>query len=323
MSDFLPFIQDCSIRIFSSDRYVIPLPPGHPFPMVKYALLRQEVIRRGLVAAEQILEPHPATLAELLRVHKDSYVERVLLGQLDASEIRRLGLPWSPELVERSRRSVGGTIEAAWAAQEDGVAVNLAGGTHHAFPDFGAGYCVFNDVAVAIRSLQAEGRIRRALVIDCDVHQGDGTAAIFREDPDVFTLSIHGAKNFPMRKQAGDLDLALPDGTGDIEYLQALELALNLVDNSAGGEYDVAFYLAGADCYQGDRLGRMAMSPEGLEERDRHVLDWCEHRDLPVAIVMAGGYARRIEDTVAIQVSTVRLAAELARRMEKKRGSLR
>jgi acetoin utilization deacetylase AcuC-like enzyme len=225
--------------------------------------------------------------------------------------IRRIGFPWSPAMVERSRRSAGATIAAARASVTDGVAVNLAGGTHHAFADRGEGYCVFNDVAVAARVLLRDGQCRRLAVVDCDVHQGNGTAAIFRDDPDVFTFSMHGAKNYPFRKEASNLDVELPDGTGDAEYLAALTAHLPVVFARQAPE--LVFYLAGADPYAGDRLGRLRLSMAGLAERDRLVFDACWTSGTPVAVVMSGGYAPQVDDIVAIHLNTVRSAAALAR----------
>lgn len=299
------------MKVYSTDRFVLPLPAGHTFPAVKYTRLRERLLAEGVVRSEEILEGPAATDAELLRIHTPEYVRKVAEGTLSTAEVREIGLPWSPELVERSRRSVGATIAAAREALEEGIAVNLAGGTHHAFPDHGAGYCVFNDAAVAARAMQAERRAHRILLIDLDVHQGDGSAVIFQDDPSVFTLSVHGVKNYPMRKQRSDLDIVLPDKTGDEPYLEAVRAGL--VGAFERFEPDLAIYLAGADPFEGDRLGRLAVSMEGLAERDRIVLDRCRVEELPVAVTMAGGYAREIEDTVAIQVETVRRAADLHR----------
>jgi len=295
------------MKVFRCDQFTYPLPPYHRFPATKYGLLRQRVAGE-LVPPCELLTPAAATNAQLLRVHRPEYLEKVVSGTLTDREVRRIGLPWSPQLVERSRRSVGGTIEACRAALADGVAVNLSGGTHHAFPDHGAGYCIFNDVAVAIRALQAEGRARRIVVVDCDVHQGDGTAAIFAGDSTVFTFSIHGAKNFPLHKERSDLDVELPDGTPDADYLDALEIGLER--SLALACADLAIYLAGADPYSGDTLGRLALSKDGLAARDRVVFDQCRDAGLPVAVVMGGGYAKNVQDTVEIQLATVRLAAE-------------
>ncbi len=293
------------MKVFYSDHVAYPLPPGHRFPTSKYGLLRQRVADE-LVPPCELLPAEAATDGQLLRVHDAAYVDKVASGMLSDREVRRIGLPWSPELVERSRRSVGATLAACRAALEDGIAASLTGGTHHAFPDFGAGYCVFNDIAVASRAMQAEGRARRLVVIDCDVHQGDGTAAIFAGDSSVFTFSIHGAKNFPLRKQRSDLDVELPDRTGDADYLDALEVGLER--SLALAVADLAIYLAGADPFEGDTLGRLALTKPGLAGRDRLVFNACGRAGLPVAVVMGGGYARNIQDTVAIQLETVRIA---------------
>ncbi|HSM60127.1 MAG TPA: histone deacetylase, partial [Longimicrobiales bacterium] len=235
-----------------------------------------------------------------------AYLARVVAGRLAADEVRRNGFPWSPQLVERSRRSVGGTIAAARAALEEGVAANLAGGTHHAFPDRGEGFCVFNDVAVAVRAVHASGAARRTAVLDLDVHQGNGTAAIFARDPSVFTLSVHGRNNFPFRKEASDLDVELDDACEDDAYLAAVERG---VRTALAHGAELAFYVAGADPHEGDRLGRLAVTKEGLAERDRLVLDLCERTGTPVAVVMSGGYGRDVTDTVDIHFATVRAAA--------------
>jgi acetoin utilization deacetylase AcuC-like enzyme len=294
------------MRIFYTDHFVLPLPEGHRFPMRKYALLRQRVAEAGLVESAQLIVPHAATDAELLRAHDPEYLRRCQAGELTAQEIRRIGFPWSAAMVERSRRSSGATIEACRAALEDGLAANLAGGTHHAYSDHGEGYCVFNDSAVAARAMQAEGRARRVVIIDCDVHQGNGTAAILAGDETIFTFSIHGAKNFPFHKEQSDLDIALDDGTGDEAYLEALDHGLcQAIELSRA---DLAIYLAGADPFADDKLGRLALSKRGLAERDHLVFEYCRQAGLPVAITMAGGYARNIEDTVDIHFQTVRAA---------------
>lgn len=295
------------MRIYYADHFVLPLPAGHRFPMQKYALLRQRVTDR--VAGAELLVPDPATDDDLLRVHDADYVSRVVNGALAAAEVRRIGFPWSAEMVERSRRSAGATIAAARAALIDGAGVNLAGGTHHAFAGLGEGFCVFNDVAVAIRAMQAEGRVRRCAVIDTDVHQGNGTASIFSADPDVFTFSVHGASNFPFRKERSSLDVGLADGAGDDEYLAAVRLG---VEASVTTSTDIAFHVAGADAFAGDRLGRLNVSKAALAERDRIVLGACAHLGVPVVVVMAGGYAAQIEDTVEIHCTSVEEAARLA-----------
>lgn len=298
------------MKIYYCDHFALPLPAGHRFPIAKYSLLRQRVLASSLAGNHVLAVPEAASDEELLRVHDPDYVERVKTGTLSSAEARRIGFPWSPELVERSCRSVGGTVAACRSALEDGTAVNLAGGTHHAFPDRGEGFCVFNDTAVAARAMQAEGRSRRAIIIDCDVHQGNGTAAIFAGDADVFTFSIHGANNYPFRKVEGDLDIALPDGTSGPEYLEALYEGLRRTLNSASA--DLAIYLAGADPYEKDRLGKLALMHEDLEQRDRLVFELCREAGTPVATVMSGGYAERIEDIVDIHLATVRVAADFA-----------
>jgi acetoin utilization deacetylase AcuC-like enzyme len=299
-----------AMQVFYADQFVLPLPPGHRFPMGKYRLLRDRL------AAEQpdirLQAARPATEGELALVHHPAYVTGILDGSVDAAVLREIGFPWSEAMAERARRSVGATIAACRAALGEGLAANIAGGTHHAYAHKGGGFCVFNDAAVATRLMQAEaGRSgRRTLpvaIIDLDVHQGNGTASIFRGDPTVFTLSIHGQKNFPFRKEASDLDVDLPDGCRDDEYLAALEQALAELERRF--EPALVIYLAGADPHEGDRLGRLKLSWDGLEARDRRVFDWAWQRRLPLAFAMAGGYGRRIEDTVQVQVNTFRVAA--------------
>lgn len=297
------------MRIYYTDRYVLPLPSGHRFPMRKYALLRERVEAAALSGHESLCTPPAATDAQILFAHDARYLRSVMDGTLSAEDQRRIGFPWSPEMVERSRRSSGATIAAARAALAEGIGVNLAGGTHHAFRDHGEGYCVFNDAAIAALTLQAEGAVKRVVIVDCDVHQGNGTAAILAGDPSVFTFSIHGANNFPFRKEASDLDIELADGTGDEIYLRELERGVCHALSAA--QADLAIYLAGADPFEGDRLGRLALSKAGLEARDRMVFDLCRSAGLPVAVAMAGGYGRRIEDTVDIHFATVRIAAEM------------
>lgn len=295
------------VQIFYTDQFVLPLPPGHRFPMSKYARVREQVE----AAALGVLKiPDPATLEQLALAHDPDYVARVCDGRLTPAEIREIGFPWSPAMVERSLRSTGATIAASRAALVDGLAVNLAGGTHHAFRDRGEGYCVFNDAAVAARVMQAEARATDVLVIDCDVHQGNGTAAILAGDPTIFTFSIHGAHNFPFIKETSDLDINLPDRTGDEDYLAALEYGLR--ESLGRATPDLAIYLAGADPYHGDRIGRLALTMDGLARRDHLVLATCRSAGLPVAVTMAGGYARELDDVVAIHLRTVEISAALA-----------
>ncbi len=305
------------MHVFSNARFSMDLPPGHRFPMPKYQLLRDRVEAECPQLA--VTEAPPATEGELALAHTPDYIGAVLQGTLSAAAQREIGFPWSERMVARSLRSVGATIAAARAALAvpgGGVALHLAGGTHHAYADKGSGYCVFNDVVVAARLMQAEVfRHRRqglrVWVIDLDVHQGNGTAAILRDDPSVFTLSLHGAKNFPFRKELGDLDVDLPDGCTDAPYLAALDAALAQAwqrQLDSGGPPGLAFYLAGADPHEGDRLGRLKLTDAGLAERDRRVLDWLGRHRVPVAVTMAGGYGHDIRTTVAVQLRTVQLA---------------
>jgi acetoin utilization deacetylase AcuC-like enzyme len=298
------------VKAFYCDQFVLPLPEGHRFPMEKYSRLRERVLAAGIVTLEDLIVPHAATDEEILRAHDAGYLRRVAGGELDRAEVRRIGFPWSPGMVERSRRSAGGTIEACRAALVDGAAVNLAGGTHHSFRDRGEGYCVFNDAAIASRAMQAEGRVERVVVIDCDVHQGNGTAAIFADDPTVFTFSIHGRNNFPFHKERSDLDVELPDGAADAEYLAALEAALERAIPESRA--DLAIYVSGADPHERDRLGRLKVSRAGLLARDRLVLAHCRRAGLPVAAVMAGGYNQDVAETVEIHLQTVTEARRYA-----------
>ncbi|HSM35327.1 MAG TPA: histone deacetylase [Longimicrobiales bacterium] len=299
------------MRIFYCHEFVLPLPPGHRFPMEKYARLYERVAREARRQPDldvRLGTPRPASDLQLLRVHTSDYVAAVSDGRLTSRQVRDIGFPWSPGLVERSRRSVGGTIEAARWALREGASANLAGGTHHARADRGAGFCVFNDVAVAARAVLAEGLARRVLIVDLDVHQGEGTAAIFAGDRDVFTFSVHAARNFPFRKETSDLDIALDDGTGDGVYLEAVRDGLARA--VAAARPQLVLYIAGADPYEGDRLGRLAVSVEGLEHRDRAVLEAAEHAGAGVAVVMGGGYAADIARTVEIHFASVRTAAQ-------------
>lgn len=294
------------MKLFYSDTFELPLPASHRFPMAKYGRLRQRVLGAAWAADCSLELPPAATWDELLRVHEETYLQRVFAGELSDLEQRRIGFPWSEKMVERCRRSTGASIAAARAAKRDGVAVNMAGGTHHAMPDAGSGYCVFNDVAVAARALQHEGQARRVLFVDLDVHQGNGTAAVTTDDSTLFSFSMHGDNNFPFRKTASDLDVALPDGTGDDDYLAALDGALTQI--AVKFPADFVFYLAGADTWAGDRLGKLAVSKVGLQARDEMVLEWCRKRQVPIAICMAGGYAPDIDDIVDIHFQTIEAA---------------
>jgi acetoin utilization deacetylase AcuC-like enzyme len=314
------------VRAFHADSFVLPLPPGHSFPMSKYRLLREAV--QASLPGVRVTEAAAASDGELALAHDPAWIDAVARGLTTPAQQREIGFPWSERMALRARHSVGATVAAARTAlfgaepgrsAGEGVAANLAGGTHHAYAHKGSGYCVFNDVAVAARLMQAEwhrhrGRgvgagLLRVLVIDLDVHQGNGTAAIFRDDPSVFTLSLHGARNFPFRKEPSDLDVELPDGTGDAAYLDALDAALEQAWRAHGTQPPgLAFYLAGADPHENDRLGRLALTADGLAERDRRVLDALRARGIPVALSMAGGYGRDLAQTVAIQQRTLALA---------------
>ena len=297
------------MQAFHCDRFTLELPSGHGFPISKYRLLR-EAVERDLPAI-RVHEAAPASEGELALVHTPLYVSAVAEGLLSKAQQREIGLPWSPRLAERARGSVGATIAAARAALAEGLGANLAGGTHHAFPDRGSGYCVFNDVAVAARLMQAEWhrsqrRLLRIIVIDLDVHQGNGTAAIFADDPTVFTLSLHGAKNFPARKERSDLDVELPDGCADADYLAALDAAMAEAWRRHGDALPgLAFFVAGADPHEHDRLGRLKLSFEGLAERDRRVFEALRRRGIPVAVSMAGGYGQQVHGTVAVHLRTL------------------
>ena len=295
--------------IYYTDHFVLPLPPGHRFPMRKYAALRERVAD---VAGPLLRVPEGATDEQLARAHDRAYIDAVSCGRLDARAQRRIGFPWSPEMVERSRRSTGATVAACRSALLHGCGVNLAGGTHHAHRDFGEGFCVFNDAAVAARAMQVECGISRVLIVDLDVHQGDGTAAILAGDPSAFTFSMHSRSNFPFRKDHSDLDVEFADGIDDRAYLAALANALPRAIECARPQ--LAIYLAGADPFAGDSLGKLSLTKSGLAARDGFVLDTLRHARIPVAIAMAGGYADRIDDIVDIHFATVCCALERFRR---------
>lgn len=309
------------MRAFYADQFVLPLPDGHRFPMAKYQMLR-DALRAELPQVEMLQAP-AATDGELALVHDPAYVDAIMDGSVDARVMREIGFPWSAAMGARARRSVGGTVQAARSALTDGISANLAGGTHHAYAAKGGGFCVFNDMAVAARVLQAEWSRQaprgssplKVAVIDLDVHQGNGTASIFSGDPSVFTVSLHGDKNFPFRKEASDLDVALPDGCGDVEYMEALEQALLELD--ARFTPGFVFFLAGADPLANDRLGRLHLSSDGLMARDRRVFDWCFSNRLPVAFAMGGGYGRDLAETVRAQVNTYRVAVEYQDRWQR------
>jgi acetoin utilization deacetylase AcuC-like enzyme len=293
------------MRVCYTPRYYADIGEGHVFPIRKFELVRDRLVAEGTLSPAEIFEPREAPVGDVLLVHTEDYVTRLRAGALTPREVRRLGLPWSKALVRRSFLATAGTIAAARFALEEGVGANLAGGTHHAFPDHGEGFCVLNDVAVAVRVLQRDGLARRFAVVDLDVHQGNGTAHIFDGDASVFTFSMHGAKNYPLFKLRSTLDVELADGTADEEYLGTL--ARHLPRVFAHGP-EIVFYLGGADPFAGDKLGRLALSTGGLRRRDELVLSECRARGVPVATVMSGGYAADIDDTVEIHCNTVRAA---------------
>jgi acetoin utilization deacetylase AcuC-like enzyme len=308
------------MQVFYTPRYYADIGEGHVFPIRKFELVRDRLLAEGTLAPSEIVEPQPAAIADVLLVHTEDYVTRLRAGSLTERELRRLGLPWSKALVRRSFLATGGTLAAARAALSEGIASNLAGGTHHAFAERGEGFCVLNDVAVAVRALRRDKLIERAAVVDCDVHQGNGTATIFEGDAGVYTFSMHGARNYPVFKARSTLDIELPDGTGDDEYLQTLAEHLPRV---FAARPDIVFYLGGADPFAGDKLGRLSLSIAGLRARDEFVLSECSARGLPVATVMSGGYAADINDTVEIHCNTIRVAKAVAAGRSVKRNSLR
>ena len=303
--------------LYYTDSFTLPLPDGHRFPMAKYTRLREKVVAwlasGDAPAGLELRLPPAATDGQLARVHTADYLRRAITGDFTRKEVMRLGFPWSASLVERSRRSSGATVAACedvlrGHAAGRGFAANLAGGTHHAFADRGEGFCLFNDAVVAARHLRAVGLCDRVAVVDCDVHQGNGTAALCEGDPHIFTLSLHGAKNYPAKKESSDLDVPLPDGTGDEDYLTALEDALAELDRRFAPR--LVIYLGGADPYEHDRLGRLSLTAAGLEARDRTVYRWAKARGLPVAAAMGGGYAPDVAAIAGIHFTTVRAGAE-------------
>jgi acetoin utilization deacetylase AcuC-like enzyme len=297
------------MNAYYSDLFDFPLPERHRFPKHKYSLLRRRVTEAGLLSSQDLHIPNAVTDDELLLVHSPEYLEKVNTGKLTDKEIRRFGLPWSPQLVERSKRSTGGTIEACKAALNEGIAFNLSGGTHHAFADHAEGFCLLNDIAVAARLLQFENLVQRFIIVDCDVHQGNGTASIFFGDATVFTLSIHGEKNFPLRKEKSDLDIALADNTTDDIYLDALRLGI--LEAFEYSKPEMVIYVSGADAFVDDQLGRLSLTKTGLAQRDCFIYHQCQKVGLPIAVVMAGGYAKNIDDTVDIHFQTISCAVDL------------
>ena len=289
--------------LFYSPYYYADIGEGHVFPIRKFELVRDVLLNEGTLTQDELIEPQPAKIEDLLLVHTEDYINRLVNGELTAKEVRKLGLPWSQSLVRRTFHAISGTINASFCALESGISSNLAGGTHHAYPDRGEGFCVLNDVAVAIRILQREKLAERFLIIDCDVHQGNGTAFIFQNSPEVFTFSMHGAKNYPLFKEKSTLDIELADGTGDKEFLETLEQALPRIFLH---NPDIIFYLGGADPFEKDKLGRLNLSIEGLMKRDELVLQFAKEHQTPIVTTMSGGYALDINDTVEIHCNTIR-----------------
>lgn len=289
------------LKAFYSDRFVLPLPAAHRFPMEKYRLLRERVA----CELPQVYLAEPMAVGDeiLCLAHSPEYVRRLCVGDLSRKEMQRIGFPWSPEMVERSRRSTGATIMACDWALKEGVAVNLAGGTHHAYADRGEGFCCFNDAMVAARLMQSQARAKNIAIVDLDVHQGNGTAHMAQEDASIFTVSIHGAGNYPFTKEQSDIDIELADGCSDAIYLEALDQALMSLCKSFTP--DLVIYLAGADPFEGDRLGRLSLSKNGLALRDERLFSFCREQGVPVAVAMAGGYAQPISHTVDIHFQTV------------------
>ena len=295
-------------KVFYSPYYYADIGEGHVFPIRKFELVRDKLLAEGSLLPAEIVEPEPVAVEDLLLVHTEDYITRLRDGTLTPKEVRKLGLPWSESLVRRSFHAISGTVNATRVAIDNGIGSNLAGGTHHAYPDRGEGYCVLNDIAVAIRVLQREGLAQRFLIVDLDVHQGDGTAFIFGGSPEVFTFSMHGAKNYPLFKKQSTLDIELADGTSDEEYLQTINEALPRL---LMHDPDIIFYLAGADPYQGDKLGRLGLTIDGLRRRDRVVLEFAACNEIPIVTTMSGGYAADINDTVEIHCNTIRAVKEV------------
>ncbi|HJP91971.1 MAG TPA: histone deacetylase [Pyrinomonadaceae bacterium] len=296
------------MQVFYTSRYYADIGDGHVFPIRKFELVRDKLLTEGTLLPHELVEPSPATLEDVLLVHTEDYVSRLCSGKLTPKELRRLGLPWSESLVRRSFYAAGGTLAATQVALKEGYGSNLAGGTHHSFADRGEGFCVLNDVAIAIQAIRSRNLLRRTAIVDCDVHQGNGTATIFADDEETFTFSMHAANNYPLFKARSTLDLELADGTCDNEYLETLAKHLPAV---FAHKPEVVFYLAGADPYAGDKLGRLAVSIEGLRRRDAHLLNECYEREIPIVTVMSGGYGKDINDTIEIHCNTIRTVKEV------------
>lgn len=303
-------------RLYYSPDYYADIGEDHVFPIKKFELAKNILLDEETIILGEVHKPELAKTDDLELVHTKDYITRLCNGTLTKSEIRRLGLPWSESLVRRSFLAVSGTINAGRSALVNGVSSNLAGGTHHAFPDRGEGFCVLNDVAIAIRTMQRDNLAQRFLIVDCDVHQGNGTAFIFKDEEEVFTFSMHGAKNYPLHKEISNLDIELADGTGDIEFHEVLNEALHRIVHH---QPDLIFYLGGADPYEKDKLGRLRLTLEGLRQRDEIVLNFAKEEDIPIVTVMSGGYAKDINDTVEIHCNTIRAIKKVFYGIERKK----
>ncbi len=295
------------LKLFHSDRFVPPLPEAHRFPIQKYQLIREQLLYEGTIEPHQLEESEPLPEAYALAVHHPDYWQRFLGTELSPREVRRVGFPQSAQLVDRSRRSSMGTFQAAFHALEHGIGMNIAGGTHHAYRDRGEGFCLLNDIAISASCLLDQGHVKQILIIDLDVHQGNGTAKIFHDEPRVFTFSMHGQDNYPLRKERSDLDIPLKTGTADALYLKLLQTQLSrLIDQV---QPDLIYYQAGVDVLATDRLGKLALSRQGCQQRDATVMEACARQEIPLVVAIGGGYSARLADTVEAHVNTFRTAA--------------
>ena len=303
------FCPTAMLKIAYDPIYKYKLPEGHRFPMIKYELIPEQLLYEGTVSEKNFFSPTPLDEESILLTHTKDYWFRLRDQQLTEREIRAIGFPLTPQLVQRSRVIANGTLQCAFYAQQYGVALNVAGGTHHAYAFRGEGFCCTNDIAVAANYLLHHNIVHKILVVDLDVHQGNGTAHIFRQEPRVFTFSMHGAKNFPLRKEVSDLDIGLPDGTADQAYLSILKKTLPILLEKVQPE--LVFYLSGVDVLASDKLGRLGLTPAGCRERDRFVLETCKKNQLPVAISMGGGYSESLAIIVEAHANTYRMAQEI------------
>lgn len=305
---FIPNSTLFMLKVFHSDRFIPQLPPGHRFPIEKYGLIREQLLYEGSLEADQLEESFPVDVEDILRVHEQQYWDKLATLSLDPKEGRRLGFPQSDKLVDRSRRSVQGTLSAAHHALQHKIGMNIAGGTHHAYPDHGEGFCVLNDIAITIRHLQTHDLIKKALIIDLDVHQGDANAYIFQDDPSVFTFSMHGKDNYPLRKQTSDWDVPLETDLRDEAYLDILENALKDLNKIPA---DIIFFQAGVDVLETDRLGKLSLSKAGCKQRDQMAITYALDRGIPLCVCIGGGYSRKIGDTVEGHANTFRVAKDV------------